>query len=145
MIELTFDHSIQFSENPLRPHSVSVAVSLSSPYMGHARLSRPIGLLACIDTASTFCLFQRQYAGALGIEVEAGEPMIVRGVTNRVRGYQHFVNIRISDIEFQSAVLFYEDSGKRLPNLLGIRGFLEHLRLAIVYSDSRLFVSPYSD
>src|SRR5579864_8662050 len=103
-----------------------------------------VRLLAKIDTGASDCLFQRRFAEALGLEVEAGERRGFSTVAGRFETYGHEVSIRVLDIEFTSFVYFFTDTAIR-RNVLGRRGWLDRVRIGIVDYESTLYLSPHSE
>ncbi len=63
-----------------------------------------IDLVASLDTGAAYCLFQRSYAEALGIDVERGVPMSFATANSRFGAYGHEVTIGTLDIEVHSLV-----------------------------------------
>ncbi|MGI9073510.1 MAG: hypothetical protein ACR2JB_19865 [Bryobacteraceae bacterium] len=103
-----------------------------------------ISLLAKVDTGATFCIFQREYADALGIEVEGGLAKIVATPTGSFEAYGHTVKLSCFEYEFDSVVYFarhYEFH----RNVLGLQGWLDKLRFGLVHHEASLFLSHYDD
>ena len=97
-----------------------------------------------LDTGSTFCVFQRQYAEALGIEVEQGTPERMRAATGSFLAYGHELLISMEGIEWQATVFFAED--EYFPvNVVGRVGFLDRLRIGLVDYEQTLYLSAYDD
>lgn len=99
---------------------------------------------AKIDPGGQFCLFQREIADRLAIDVESGYFIRIGTLTGSLPAYGHTVMLSTLGIEFESFVYFAADYG--LPrNLLGREGWLQKMRLAIVDYDATLYLSPYDD
>ena len=60
-----------------------------------------IDLVANLDTGAAYCLFERSYAEALGLNVERGVPMSFATANSRFEAYGHEVTISTLDIEVQ--------------------------------------------
>jgi predicted aspartyl protease len=55
-----------------------------------------ISLVANLDTGAAYCLFERSYAEALGIDVERGVPMNFATAKSRFEAFGHEITIGIS-------------------------------------------------
>jgi len=102
---------------------VSVPVSLSAG-------EESVQLFASLDTGAEYCLFEREFAEALLIELEGGEPMEFSTVTGRFQAYGHWLTLAALDIEVHTLVYFYEDRNIR-RNVLGRKGWLNRVRLGL--------------
>jgi hypothetical protein len=103
-----------------------------------------VRLPAKVDTGATCCIFQRDYAEQLGIEVECGEYREFQTATGVFRAYGHTVKLACLDWEFESIVYFAEnDAFSR--NVVGRNGWLQHFRLALIDHDLTLYMSHYND
>lgn len=97
-----------------------------------------------LDTGSTFCVIQRQYAEALGIDVERGTPQWMRAATGSFLAYGHELTIAMEGIEWQATVFFAED--EQFPvSVAGRVGFLDRLRIGLVDYEQTLYLSAYDD
>jgi hypothetical protein len=97
--------------------------------------------LAKIDTGATLCVFQREYADELDIDVETGIRQIVLTATGRFETYGRTVMLSCLDLDTESTVYFagtYEFS----RNVLGLHGWLDKIRFGLVHHDNCLFMSP---
>jgi len=99
-------------------------------------------MLAKIDTGASHCLFERQYAKVLGLEVEAGDPKVFSTAVGRFRAYGHEVSMRVLDLAFTSIVYFFADDAIE-KNVLGRRGWLDRIRIGIVDYENTLYLSPH--
>lgn len=99
---------------------------------------------AMLDTGSTFCLFQKIYAEALGVDVESGMRQDFRTATGIFVAYGHELSNSTLGVEMHSTVYFFADAAIR-KNVLGRRGWLDRVRLAIVDYEQVLCLSPYDD
>ena len=97
---------------------------------------------AKIDTGGQACLFMREIAETLGIDIEAGHRRVFSTLAGSLTAYGHTVRLQTLGLEFDSLIYFPADYG--LPrNLLGREGWLQKVRLAVIDYDSTLYVSPY--
>ena len=99
---------------------------------------------AKIDTGASDCLFERQYAELLGIEVETGESRIFSTAVGIFLAYGHHVRIQVLEHEFDSLVYFFADDAIE-KNILGRRGWLDRVRLGVIDYEHTLYLSPYSE
>ena len=118
-------------------HDITIPVALK---VG----SRLVDALAKIDTGATFCVFERHYAEALGLEVESGEPLWMSTVNGRFQVYGHEVSIEMFEVEHTAVVYFYADHNFG-RSVLGRRGWLDRVRMGIVDHDCELYLAPYND
>jgi hypothetical protein len=97
---------------------------------------------AKVDTGAEFCLFQRELAEQLGLQVEAGHLMPLQTLNSKFKAYGHEVQLSTLGLAFQVTVYFAEDYG--LPrNLLGRNGWLQQVKLAVVDYEETLYLSAY--
>jgi hypothetical protein len=103
-----------------------------------------VRLLAKVDTGATFCIFQRDYAEQLGVDLERGRYQEVRTQTGRFDTYGHTMNLACLGWEFETVVYFaaLEEFNR---NVVGRVGWLEHFRVGLIHHDSKLFLSRYDD
>ncbi|HMV48340.1 MAG TPA: retropepsin-like aspartic protease [Blastocatellia bacterium] len=98
---------------------------------------------AKVDPGAQFCLFRREVAEQLGIDVEAGIKQNLRTLNGSLVAYGHDVKLITLKVELDSYVCFAKDYG--LPrNLLGRIGWLRRIRLAIIDYDQELYLSDYN-
>jgi hypothetical protein len=104
-------------------------------------VDQKISFTAKLDTGASLCIFKRDLADELGIEVENTE------IAQRVRNangdifkvFGHFVTIEIADFEFECLVYFAEKF--LAANVFGKRGFLDKFKIAIDDNEGKLFLS----
>jgi hypothetical protein len=106
--------------------------------------SRSVWLLAKVDTGASFCIFQKDYAVQLGIDVESGLHKVVATPTGRLDVYGHAVRLSCFEWEFETTVYFAASEGF-IRNVVGRVGWLEHFRLGLIDHDSTLYLSRYED
>ncbi len=99
---------------------------------------------AKIDTGGQACLFMREMADALGLDLEAGHRRVFSTLAGSLLAYGHEVTLQTLGLEFDSLVYFAADYG--LPrNLLGREGWLQKVQLAVVDYKAELFLSLYAE
>jgi hypothetical protein len=97
---------------------------------------------AYIDTGATFCVFKRELATALDIEVESGTPLRFSSVTGGFDAYGHIVTVKTFGYSFDVTVYFAAfESFTR--NVLGRRGWLDQVQLGLVEYESTLYLNRY--
>ena len=95
-----------------------------------------------VDTGATFCVFKRELATALGIDVETGTPLRLSTVTGNFDAYGHMLTLATFDYAFDVMVYFAaHESFAR--NVLGRRGWLDQVQLGLVEYESKLYLSRY--
>jgi hypothetical protein len=117
--------------------SITVTVTLS---LNQDRVSCE----AKVDTGASLCIFARDLGEQLGLDVESGMRQLVGTVTGNFVVYLHEINLSVAGFEFSAFVGFAEDEGFR-RNVLGRRGFLEHLMLGLVDYDGKLYLNNYGN
>ena len=99
---------------------------------------------AYVDTGATYCVFQRELATALDIDVEGGTPLRLSTVTGSFDAYGHILTLKTLDYSFNVTVYFAgHESFAR--NVLGRRGWLDQVRLGIVEYESKLYLNRYGE
>lgn len=101
-----------------------------------------IEVWAKVDPGAEVCLFSRETGEALGISIEQGIPISLASLTGSLEAFGHEVRLQTGDIAFQSMVYFAKYPGLQ-RNLLGRRGWLRNLRLAVIDYDNLLYLSDY--
>ena len=107
---------------------------------------RSVRLVAKVDTGADFCIFQRDYADELGLDIEAGEHKVVTTVRGeRFDVYGHTVILSCLDLdEFETTVYFTPEMAYK-RNVVGRLGWLQHVRLALIDHDTVLYLSHYDE
>src|SRR5215471_11139569 len=103
---------------------------------------RTVSFPAQIDTGATFCVFERGYAETLGLTVESGEPIRFSTAIGSFHAYGHSVILGTLRYSFDVTVYFAPAEGFK-RNVLGRRGWLDHVRLALVDYKGELYLSRY--
>jgi hypothetical protein len=96
---------------------------------------------AKVDTGSEYCLFQRELAEELGIEVEEGSVVWLGTLAGAFTAHLHTVTLKTFEISFESTVLFTPGYGTN-RNILGRRGWLNNLHLGLTMDDETIYLNP---
>lgn len=99
---------------------------------------------ARVDTGASFCIFNRGYGEALGIDVEAGQPVQVGTATGMFDAFGHTLMLTTLGQSFEVMIYFAKEATFR-RNVLGRRGWLDQVRLGIIDYDGKLYLSKYND
>jgi hypothetical protein len=97
---------------------------------------------AKVDPGAEYCLFQREVADDLGIELTSGDFRRFDTLAGSVDAYGHTVKLSTLGIEFDSHVYFAAEYGLK-RNLLGQNGWLRKMRVAIIDYDATIYLSKY--
>lgn len=101
-------------------------------------------MLPKLDTGADYCIVQREYGEALGLDIEAGERKEFSTANGLFVAYGHEVTVECFTQEF-NAIFYFAENLDFPRNVLGRTGWLEQFRIAIVQYDRSLFASPYND
>ena len=104
---------------------------------------RDVRFTAIVDTGSTFCVFERIFAESLGLDIEAGDRQEFRTAAGRFVAFGHELTLSTLGLEMDATVYFFADAAIR-KNVLGRRGWLDRVRLAIVDYEQVLYLEPYA-
>jgi hypothetical protein len=129
---------LSFNEEHTYPdHSDGITLLTKLDYGG-----KTIFVTAKVDTGAEVCLFSREDGLDLDIPIEQGIPITLGSLGGPLEAYGHEVTIQAGELAFQSIVYFAKHPG--LPrNLLGRRGWLRNLRIAVIDYDNLLCLSAY--
>lgn len=97
---------------------------------------------AKLDTGASFCVFERKYCEALGLQIETGLQNTVGTATGSFSAFGHNITLIIENYEFDVMVYFAEDENFN-RNVLGRRGAIENLKICIIDYDGKLYLSHY--
>ena len=105
--------------------------------------TRRADVTAHVDTGAGLCIFGRECGEHLGLRVEDGLAARVGTPTGGVfRAFGHTVTLNVLALSFETTVYFSE-----LPdfprNVLGRRGWLNLVRLALIDYEGRLYLDHY--
>ena len=129
-----FAHRVNYTQYP----EIVVPLAISSDSVNYFPVD------AKLDTGSTFCVFQRDFADMLGLEVENGHPEWIGTATGSFLTYGHEITLTACGLEWQAVVYFAESESFYL-NVVGRFGFLDRLRIALVEYEQELYLSAYED
>ena len=99
-----------------------------------------VDLEAKLDTGAEYCVFERSYAEALGLQVEAGELVMFSTATGRFVAFGHWVVIHACGFDVETFAYFAESREFR-RNVLGMCGWIDRFQVAIDHQSSRLFLN----
>lgn len=103
-----------------------------------------VRLTAAVDTGASFCLFRREVAMALGLEVEQGLLRKFRTANSSFDAYEHEIDLSVLGVTTHAVVYFFADESIN-KNVLGRSGWLDRVRLGIVEHDAQVYLSPYDE
>ncbi len=130
--ELSFTEEIHYDDNL---SGITIPIVLS-----YGEKSRRVQ--AKVDTGGEVCLFSREDGTILGVLIDQGTPITLSSLGGNVEAFGHEVTIETGDLFFQSTVYFAKYPG--LPrNILGRRGWLRNLKMAVIDYDNLLYLSAY--
>ncbi len=99
---------------------------------------------AKLDTGASFCIFQREHGEELDIEIERGTAQRIGTATGSFTAYGHEVKLIALGLEIDTTIYFAELYG--FPrNVLGRRGWLNQVRLALIDYEGKFFLSRYDE
>ena len=102
-----------------------------------------VTLEAKLDTGSDLCVFNRIYADLLNLELESGTAQSIRTASGSFLTYGHELKISVKDLEWEATVYFAEPADFPV-NVVGRKGFLDHLRLGVIDYDQVLYLADYN-
>lgn len=99
---------------------------------------------AKIDTGAEYCLFKRDYANRLQLDLESGHPVVMETLTGSFVAYGHEVTLMTFDLAFDVTVYFAADENIR-RNLLGRNGWLNLVLFGLNAYNEVLYLSAHDD
>jgi hypothetical protein len=99
-------------------------------------------LEAQIDTGASCCIFQRDLGEEIGLDIESGFRQQINTITGSFTTYGHTVVVSVLGFDFEAVIYFAVAEGFT-RNVLGRSGWLDRVRLGIVYHDSEVYLSSY--
>lgn len=99
---------------------------------------------AKVDTGSTYCVFERRHGEELGLEIEKGLIERISTASGSFPAFAHQLTLIVEGCEFDATVYFAQDENFKL-NILGRRGWLDRVIVAINDYDGKLYLSRYED
>jgi predicted aspartyl protease len=132
MPRLEFSHRRSYAPGA---EGISLPVVLSNA-------GESVHVLASVDTGASNCLFEREHAELLNLEIEAGYPKTFWTATGPVETFGHTVELNVLGLKVESMVYFFADEhiGR---NLLGRTGWLDRVRFGLVEHDLELYLAVY--
>jgi len=132
--QITYRH--RFACDPKQP-GITLPVSL----IANNRIET---VDAAIDNGSTLCVFQREIAGWLGINVEQGIEDHVSAMGTIIRVYGHEVTLVLGELSLDLFVYF--PAYQHIPrNLLGIQGFLQRFLVGLDNYEGFVYLGYHDD
>ena len=127
---------LQFEEEHVYgPQHVAAVPVTFHPNSGSFTIS------AFLDTGAWTSVFNRSIAPRLGIsDITTGEPVELQLPNGSVAvGYAHLVPIEFLGHRLTVPIAFCPDFPTNSPNLLGMRGFFEQLRIAFEHGSRKVY------
>ena len=132
--QLTFTGEYRYRDDP---SGITIPVTLG--YGGQSLI-----VTAKVDTGADVCLFSLENGTRLGVPVEQGFPETLSSLGGSIEAFGHEVFLQTGGLTFQSTVYFAKYPN--LPrNILGRRGWLRNLKLAVIDYDNLLYLSAYDE
>lgn len=125
-------------------HVYEAAEAIAVPIRLISTHSLSAGILANIDTGSTFCVFDRIYADILRLDLTAGIEQRISTATGSFYCFGHEVTVSVFDLEWQAVVYFAEPEPFNI-NVVGRVGFLDRLKVGIVDYEQLLYLGLYDE
>lgn len=97
---------------------------------------------AQVDTGASCCIFSGALGESLGLDVESGFRQEINTVTGAFTTYGHAVTVSVLGFDFDAVVYFAAAEGFT-RNVLGRSGWLDRIKLGIVYHDSEVYLSRH--
>lgn len=101
-----------------------------------------VGVLAKLDTGSTYCIFENGYADLLGLEITSGIEEKIFTATGSFYCYGHELTVSVFDMEWQAVVYFAEHHAFSL-NVVGRVGFFDRLRVGLIDYEQLIYMGLY--
>ncbi len=133
MFQLTFPIKRQFRTTQ---QGITIPVSLTQNTF-------TVTCYAKVDPGGEYCLFQRELADDLQIDVLEGLPVKLDTLAGSLTGYTHTVELITFGLAFESVVLFTPAYGMK-RNILGRRGWLNNLHMALTMDDEAIYLKSIS-
>jgi len=99
---------------------------------------------AKVDTGSEICLFSLEDGQRLGLSVDTGLPITIGTLGGPLQAFGHEISLQTENLVFHSLVYFAKYPGLK-RNILGRRGWLRNIRIAVIDYDNLLYLSPYDE
>ena len=89
-----------------------------------------VRLEAKLDTGADYCLFRREYAELLGLDVESGHRLPFSTAAGRFVAYGHEITLVAMGFELTGTCYFFESSEIN-KNVLGRNGWLNKVKIGV--------------
>ena len=99
---------------------------------------------AKVDTGAEFCVFSRQIADALGIDVETGHLLKMSTLAGVFDTYGHELSYSVLGHEFTGTLYFAAHEQENARNVLGRHGWFDRLKVGIIDYDRHLLIADYN-
>ena len=99
---------------------------------------------AKLDTGASHCIFERNHAELLNLDIESGEPTIIGTATGKFHAFEHRITLITFGLSWEATVCFIAEEGIK-RNILGRQGWLNRLKLGLVDYEGKLFLNSYFD
>jgi hypothetical protein len=109
-----------------------------------ARGSESAVCAAKVDTGAQLCLFEREIAEGLEIDVEHGFRVEIGTLAGTLVAFGHEITLQSMGLTFHTVVYFPLHYNLQ-RNILGRQGWLQLVRLAVIDYDGELYLSPYDE
>lgn len=131
---LTFTETIYYHDS-----TVGITIPVALGYQ-----SKAIQEQAKVDPGAEVCLFRHEVGLRLGITVEQGIPITLKTLAGSLEAFGHEITLQTGELIFQS-IVFFAKYPELTHNILGRRGWLRNLKLAVVDYDNLLYLNAYDE
>lgn len=95
--------------------------------------------MALVDSGASISIFKKDVADYLGIEIEKGQEIELRGAGGWFKGYIHILEAEVAGKKFRCDVVFSRDYMASL-NIIGRRGFFEKFLITFDEAKKRVIL-----
>src|SRR5262249_43765175 len=116
---ISFSSAFSYARFNRIARGVTVQVALA------ANTRETISIDARVDCGSSYCVFGRQWADVLGLDWEAGEPLVIVTAAGSFHAHVHEVTVQLLDFQWTAWVAFAEWDTmppSRARDVLGLNG-----------------------
>ncbi|MDQ3129889.1 MAG: retropepsin-like domain-containing protein [Acidobacteriota bacterium] len=99
---------------------------------------------AKLDTGASHCIFERNHAELLNLDIESGEPTIIGTATGKFHTFEHRITLITFGLSWEATVCFIAEEGIK-RNILGRQGWLDRVKLGLIDYEGKLFLNSYFD
>lgn len=125
-----------------RSHEYEPGDEIRIPIRLNTSGAEPFAVTAVLDTGASYSLFDSGLAPDLGIgDLHSGQRISLRLANNEpAEGFTFDVEMEILGHELMASVIFCPGFRSGVDNLLGVRGILDQLEVAILHRDRRIWI-----